>query len=259
MEPLVDIPTPSLVTAAAWCLLALFHTGLGERLVLRPLFESPEWDLGRMSRQRAEILLRFAWHVTSVTWLALAAITIGVPIYLPIFVVAMAAAIPLLIALRGHPAWPIFLLAAIGAAWPSGWLEPALRPLALSAVVVLALLGVLHVAWAAGLKLGLSGAVPSSRNGKALFRPGPLLTLAVAASLFAFSALLILVLFSELLLARILVGLGVLVLVVRAIGDGRYVGFFKQVRDTQFGQLDDRLFTPIVVFLVFGSLGALLA
>jgi len=39
------------------------------------------------------------------------------------------------------------------------------------------------------------------------------------------------------------------VLIARAIGDFRYVGFFKRVRDTRFAHLDTRYFSPIALLL----------
>jgi hypothetical protein len=40
-----------------------------------------------------------------------------------------------------------------------------------------------------------------------------------------------------------------LVLLARAIGDFRYVGFFKRVRDTPFAEWDTRLFSPVSLLL----------
>ena len=45
-----------------------------------------------------------------------------------------------------------------------------------------------------------------------------------------------------------------LVLVARAIGDFRYVGFFKRVRDTEFAEWDTRLFSPVSFLLGVGTL-----
>lgn len=40
-----------------------------------------------------------------------------------------------------------------------------------------------------------------------------------------------------------------IVLLARAIGDFRYVGFFKTVRDTRFSILDTRIFSPVALLL----------
>lgn len=55
------------------------------------------------------------------------------------------------------------------------------------------------------------------------------------------------------------VGLGILVLAARALGDGRGIGFTKRVRTTRFGRADDLYFTPLIVLLAIGSAAALLA
>jgi hypothetical protein len=39
------------------------------------------------------------------------------------------------------------------------------------------------------------------------------------------------------------------VLLARAIGDGRTLGFTKRVRDTAFARNDTRLFSPLCLFL----------
>ena len=39
------------------------------------------------------------------------------------------------------------------------------------------------------------------------------------------------------------------VMLARAVGEFRYVGFFKTVRNTRFGQLDTRFYSPLCLFL----------
>ena len=43
------------------------------------------------------------------------------------------------------------------------------------------------------------------------------------------------------------------VMIARAIGDFRYVGFFKRVRGTTFATLDTKFFSPIVLVLGAGA------
>ncbi len=43
------------------------------------------------------------------------------------------------------------------------------------------------------------------------------------------------------------------VLLARAVGDFRYVGFFKRVRDTEFAEWDTRLFSPVSFLLGAGT------
>ncbi|MGL5853493.1 MAG: hypothetical protein ACRCZD_22140, partial [Phycicoccus sp.] len=60
----------TLVTAGCLVVLAVAHSVLGERALLRPLFGS-SWSIP-IPRAAAEPVIRFAWHLTSVAWVALA-------------------------------------------------------------------------------------------------------------------------------------------------------------------------------------------
>lgn len=43
------------------------------------------------------------------------------------------------------------------------------------------------------------------------------------------------------------------VLFLRAIGDFRLVGFFKQIRDTRFARLDTILYSPLCLVMAIGT------
>lgn len=104
--------------------------------------------------------------------------------------------------------------------------------------------------------IGRAAAVPS-KGGEALFRPGPGATLAVSAGLAAAAM-------CGLSLAGLVaapldqsvsqVGGGALALVfgIRAIGDLRFVGFFKRVRGTRFAYWDNVLYSPLCLALSVG-------
>ena len=116
------------------------------------------------------------------------------------------------------------------------------------------ILSALHVYWAAGGRIGAAAALPE-RNGAPLFQPGPASTLVVA-GLLAFAGLLVLAHAGRgpaTALPGWMVALGApvaaVVLLARAIGDFRFVGFFKRVRDTRFARLDTRLFSPVALLL----------
>ena len=68
--------TASLVGSLALLVLALAHSVLGEQGILRPLFAA-EWTV-ELPRWAVERILRFAWHLTSLAWVALAAAWMGV-------------------------------------------------------------------------------------------------------------------------------------------------------------------------------------
>ena len=66
---------PALITAGTFIVLAIAHSALGESGILRPLF-AVEWTVNE-PRWAVERILRFAWDLTSVTWLGFAAIAMG--------------------------------------------------------------------------------------------------------------------------------------------------------------------------------------
>ena len=239
--------------AMAWFAVGLAHSLLGEKFIVRPLFAEPSWRLGKMPREASEVLLRFAWHATTFAWFGIGAILLGAPALTVAMIVALLSGVIDFWWLRWHLAWPVFLLAAIGAASGAGWLEPVTTTISLAVIVTLGVLGLVHVYWAFGGRAGADVAIPSKDHGEPLFRPGPWLTMAVALALFAYAAVVAVAITSGSTWARGLVVAAVAVLTLRAVGDGRYVGFTKQIRNTTFARLDDRLYTPIVVFLGLAS------
>ena len=117
-----------------------------------------------------------------------------------------------------------------------------------------ALLSALHLYWAAGGRIGAEAALPE-RDGAPLFQPGVASTLAVA-GLLAFAALLVLAHGGHWpanalppWVVRVGVPVVAVALLARAIGEFRYVGFFKRVRATRFARLDTRVYSPIALLL----------
>ncbi len=129
-------------------------------------------------------------------------------------------------------------------------------------VAIFMALSLIHVYWVLGGKWGLATAVPTNTDGQPLFRPGPVATLVVAFGL-------------------LLMGLAVLirgglvqidwlpdrvgewsvwaiaaVFLFRAVGDFRYVGFFKREKESLFARMDTKCFSPLC--LTIGCLALLL-
>ena len=132
--------------------------------------------------------------------------------------------------------------------------------LAVLLATVLALLAVLHLYWAFGGPGGYGAVVPvrpdgdGSAGGSLVFDPGPVATAAVAvllgaAAVFALGAAGVLVLPVPRGLIRFGIWTLAVVLLLRAIGDFRYVGLAKRVRGTRFATLDTRYFTPLCLVL----------
>lgn len=130
--------------------------------------------------------------------------------------------------------------------------------IAAALAVVFGSLAGLHTYWAAsGAAAG--AAVPARADGVPLFRPGRVATLAVAGAL-AGAAMLVL---GRAGLAPRLAAAGLYragtwalggVLVLRVVGEFRYVGLFKRERGTRFAALDTRVYTPLCAGLAAGVL-----
>ena len=72
-----DVTVAEWIAAGLLAFIGIVHSVLGERLLLRPLFAHPDWSLPRMPREPAERVLRFAWHLTTIAWWAIAAALVG--------------------------------------------------------------------------------------------------------------------------------------------------------------------------------------
>jgi hypothetical protein len=122
-----------------------------------------------------------------------------------------------------------------------------------TAWLLLSGLGVLHFYWAAGGTKGKDAAIPT-KDGRPLLHPTPLGTAVVGLVLFAMAALTAVRIgwIAAPAFARPLnVGLWLLsaLFLLRAIGDFRYVGFFKRVRDSRFAKLDTVAYSPLCMCL----------
>jgi len=125
------------------------------------------------------------------------------------------------------------------------------------AAVVLALLGCLHVAWAFGVTWGVGAVVPTV-DGRPTMAPGRGATFAVG-----FLLLLAGDLYMGAADGRSPAGLfrvgavGVaLVLLARAVGDRRTMGFSKRVKGTRFARMDTQVFSPLCLVLAVAGLWA---
>jgi hypothetical protein len=237
------------VTFFALCALAVLHSVLGERFLLGPLFASGlgATPLGPSFTRRT---LRFAWHLTSLAWLALAFLATRVDAagLAAVGVMMGLSALLALVGSRGrHFAWALF---AVGAA--SALLGPRVERAApwagaLAGGVLLAV-AALHVAWAAGVRWGLDAALPTI-EGRRPFSPSRAVTVGVALVFAGAGALVAYASQSGARWACALCGAGAVVLGLRALGDFRLVGLTKRVRASRFARRDDALYTPLCVAL----------
>ena len=123
--------------------------------------------------------------------------------------------------------------------------------LSILVVFIMGLVALLHFYWAFGGSYGLSSAGPNL-EGKSEFRPGRMVTFLVACIITGLAALAIQLKWPWRPIEDIVSYAGYFVSVVfvlRAIGDFRYIGFFKKVYNSSFSKLDTKYFSPLVLFL----------
>ncbi len=245
------------VATAMYVILALAHSWLGERDVVRPLLRA-SWEIG-LPRGFAAPLLRWAWHLTSLAWVAAAAVlawaaaghAVPTPILDVLAGLALVSGAVIGVALRGaHPAWAVFVIGGmaclVGAhGWPSSTVVRGAS--GATAAVVLLALGALHVYWAAGGRRGTNAVVPTRADGTALLRPSALASLAVAGLLFAAAVLVASAaeLGPRVPWARALSLLIAAGFTARLVGDFRFAGLFKRELRTPFARWDSMLFSPL--------------
>ena len=125
--------------------------------------------------------------------------------------------------------------------------------IAFTTSVVFLTLALWHFRMAFSTSTGESAAVPSV-DGKPLFMPSRTSTVAVGIVLILFAALvaataqLLATGLSQNLLAGLSYALA-LGLLARAIGDFKYLGFFKRVRGSRFATMDTRVYSPLCTLL----------
>lgn len=127
---------------------------------------------------------------------------------------------------------------------------------AIAVSAIFFLLALWHFRMAFSPATGASGAVPSV-DGKPLFVPSSRATIGVGIALLVFAALVAATAgLLPLALPRVvLVWLSyalALGLLLRAIGEFKYVGFFKRVRGSRFAKLDTLVYSPLCLLLAIG-------
>jgi len=129
--------------------------------------------------------------------------------------------------------------------------------IAWSLIGVFAGLSLIHVYWLFGGRVGLPAAIPEI-DGKPVFQPSALAALVVATGLalcavvIAGTAGMLALPLSHTVLAWLARALAV-VLLLRAIGDFRLVGFFKRSHNSRFARLDTAVYSPLCLVLAIGS------
>ncbi|MEO6870466.1 MAG: DUF3995 domain-containing protein [Ginsengibacter sp.] len=126
-------------------------------------------------------------------------------------------------------------------------------------VIIFLLLSILHFYWAFGGKLWYSDVLPTSKNGLRKINPGMIAGFVVAFGLLFFA---IIILGNRGLLDKYIsvkyFRYGTLIIAAiflfRAIGDFKYIGFFKKIKGTKFAINDSVIYSPLCLFISFVSL-----
>ena len=132
--------------------------------------------------------------------------------------------------------------------------------LSISLFTIFISLGIIHFYWRFGGKWGLKEALPTKKNGEKAIDPPKIATAIVGVSLILFGLFY--------LMKTSLVNFQVpnwtityggwmipSIFIIRAIGDFKYAGFFKKIKNTEFAKADLKWFSPLCLTIgIFGIL-----
>jgi hypothetical protein len=123
--------------------------------------------------------------------------------------------------------------------------------------LIFIIIGMFHVFWAFGGSWGVNTALPTKDDTEQpVIQPRMLGTLFIGLLCFFASGLLLvqLDLFAVIKsssLSKWLCIAGGIVFLLRAIGEGKYVGFFKKIKHTRFAKQDTAFYSPLCVWISF--------
>ncbi len=121
-------------------------------------------------------------------------------------------------------------------------------------VVIFFVLSGIHFNWAFGGKWGFNDALPTTKSGKRVLNPRKIDSAIVGIGLLSFCLFylfrtgLVPILFPDWML-KYIGWIVTLVFLARAIGDFKYVGFFRKVVQTDFSRADARYFSPLCLLI----------
>ena len=119
---------------------------------------------------------------------------------------------------------------------------------------ILLIISLLHAYWMLGGRWGLAQSLPTNEQGETVLKPDAIACFIVAVGLLSMSVYVFS--FSKIInlhLPNVVSKYGIwviaLIFLARAIGDFKYVGFFKKIKNTRFAELDSRFYTPLCLYL----------
>lgn len=127
--------------------------------------------------------------------------------------------------------------------------------------IIFTTLGIIHFNWVLGGTFGFSASLPTKETGERVLNPKKMDSAVVGTGLLAFGFFYLIKsgIISYVLPEWIMNYSGWIIPIIfllRAIGEFKYVGFFKSVKTTEFGKIDTKLFSPLC--LIIGILGILI-
>ncbi len=123
-------------------------------------------------------------------------------------------------------------------------------------------ISILHFYWVFGGTKGLNKALPTNEKGKRVLNPKKVETTLVALGLLLFGIFYLqktnlrLIILPDYYFFRNLGTIIPILFTIRAIGDFKYIGFFKKIKNTEFGKFDTKLISFFC--LTIGIIGFLL-
>lgn len=121
-------------------------------------------------------------------------------------------------------------------------------------VGIFLILAILHLSWVLGSTWGFDSSIPKTEDGSWVIKPGKKDSLMVGLGLLFFAIFYLiqaeLIDFDLPKWALSIAGwLIPIIFLFRAIGDFKYIGFFKKVKATRFAQLDSRFYSPLCLII----------
>ena len=131
--------------------------------------------------------------------------------------------------------------------------------LAILLSIILIGLGLIHFNWVVGGEFGFSESLPTKESGERVLNPKRIDSAIVGIGLTAFGCFYLIksgIIGYELPEWVMKYGGWIIpiIFVIRAIGEFTYVGFFKSVKNTEFGKWDSKLFSPLCLAIGIGGI-----
>jgi hypothetical protein len=123
-----------------------------------------------------------------------------------------------------------------------------------SSVIILVVVSVLHFYWLFGGTWGFRASLPEKVEGGSVFTPKWIETLIVAVGLIGVAFILLaqnnlIPFFTSNSFTKWSSIILTFIFFLRAIGDFKYLGFTKRIKNTNFSKYDTQLYTPLCIFL----------